>query len=158
MGNKIVSPIECVVKHVTQAKQGQYKPFQSVLFIDDTGCEIWKSFALDAPELDILKPNLRVRLIPNGSSRNGKPSHVIELLDESSSLGTATVPPISATPSIMNNHQKRQVAAYIEQMGALYRFAYGQAAHHLKGMTDDAETLQHAASELFNAAQRKFDL
>lgn len=80
--SKIITPIATTVKLITQPKQGQYGGFQSILFIDDADREIWKSFPLDAAELEVLKPGMRVRLIPNGSSRGGKPSHVIELIDE----------------------------------------------------------------------------
>jgi hypothetical protein len=152
MASKIIQPIEAVVQHITQAKQGHYGPFQSVLFIDDQGREIWKSFALDAPELDILKPGLKVRLIPNGSSRSGKDSHVIEL---------ATQPETEKPREFkgqLSDHQKREIAAYIEQMAALYRFAYGQAAQNLQGVANDPDTLKSCAATLFIAAQQKFNL
>jgi hypothetical protein len=153
--SKIITPIEAIIELVTDLKEGQYGVYKSVLFKTLDGEKIWKSFPPDSPELSILIKGARVRLIPSGKTKSGKGHHVIELLDAPSN------PPVQPNyPGVGNlsDDQKRQIAAYIEQMGALYRFAYGQAAQHMRGMTESEETLRCCASSLFIAAQRKFNL
>jgi hypothetical protein len=161
--SKIIIPVEAVIEFVTDLKEGQYGVYKSVLFKTSDGEKIWKSFPLDSEELSILSKGARVRLIPNGSTRSGKPSHVIELVDG----GAAKLDTVSNGQNSehlgkptdgLTDDQKRQIAAYIEQMGTLYRFAYGQAAQHLKGMTDEPDTLRSCAATLFIAAQRRFNL
>lgn len=160
--SKIITPIEAVIEFVTDLKEGSYGVYKSVLFKTPEGEKIWKSFPPDSEELSILTKGARVRLIPNGSTKSGKPSHVIELLERKNMQPpsvTPTTPPKPAAPQTgITDDQKREVAAYIEQMGALYRFAYGQAVQHLNGIANDPGTLHSCASTLFIAAQRKFNL
>jgi hypothetical protein len=151
--SKIITPIATTVKLITQPKQGQYGGFQSILFIDDADREIWKSFPLDAAELEVLKPGMRVRLIPNGSSRGGKPSHVIELIDELPEMNKR-----ERFNGQLSDDEKRAIARYIQQLAALYRYSYGLAAQHLEGMTQSEETLRCCADTLFKSAQQKFNL
>jgi hypothetical protein len=151
--SKIVTPIEAKIELITEPKDGQYGPYRSVLFKTPEGEKIWKSFPPDSEELSILKVGQKVRLIPSGKTKGGKDSHVIEPLDFSPT--TATPPNNSG---LLTESQKYEIAGYIEQMAALYRFAYGQAAQHLKGMTESEETLRCCASSLFISAQKKFDL
>lgn len=161
--SKIITPIEAVIEFVTDLKEGSYGVYKSVLFKTPEGEKIWKSFPLDSEELSILTKGARVRLIPNGSTKSGKPSHVIELLERHNmqqprAVTPATPPKTAASHPGITDDQKREVAAYIEQMGALYRFAYGQAAQHLQGLSIEPDTLSACAATLFISAQRKFNL
>jgi hypothetical protein len=157
--SKIVTTINAVVEHVTDLKEGQYGVYKSVLFVTPQGESIWKSFSPDSPEMNILAKGTQVRLIPNGSTKSGKPRHVIELVDSS-------LPPNAAGGQVaqekqgssLSDDQKRAIAAYIAEQTQIYRFCYGEAVRALQGMGAQEGVFQSCAYSLFSAAQRKFDL
>lgn len=140
--SKLVTPIPATVELVTGIKESQYSLYRSVLFTTATGKQVWQSFPPGSPELEALTPRTRVRLIPNGQIKNGKASHVVELIQDGERMSAET---------------KRDVASYIQEMARLYGFCYSEAQ---KELTDTAneETLRCAASSLFIAAQRRFQL
>lgn len=146
--SKLVSPVSAVVELVTPPKEGQYGPYRSVLFKSADGQKIWKSFDPDSPELEALTPRTKVRLIPNGQTRNGKPSHVVELLE------TNTQAPSTG----MSNMLKHEIASYTSEMAALYRFCYSEASRELAEYEASEETIRCMASSLFIAAQQRFQL
>ena len=144
---KVVTPIAATVEHITAPKDGQYGPYQSVLFKTGQDEKIWKSFAPDSAELTQLQKGVRVQLIPAGE-RNGKPSHQIVLAGQQAKPQSAE----------LDSEAKLQVATYVQQMSKLYAYCYEQAAFELAKFEPAEESVKCAASSLFIAAQRKFGL
>ena len=149
---RVVTPIAATVEHITAPKDGQYGPYQSVLFKTPTGEKIWKSFAPNSAELTQLQKGTTVQLIPAGE-RNDRPSHQIVVTHEGKGdceghhLGGELTP-----------DQKRAIATHVQEMAALYKFCWEQASVQLRDLAQQEESVKCAASSLFIAAQRKFGL
>jgi hypothetical protein len=152
---KVISPVFAKVETITKEKEGNYGPYRSVLFKNGDE-KIWQSFDPNAEELQLLKRGMEVQLIPHGESQSGKTQYNIVLLGSVSVPNTAPAP-VTAF-GVMSDAQKREVAAYIEQMAKMYRYSYEQAQISLTGATENPETVRAAASTLFIAAQRKFGI
>lgn len=151
---KVVSPITVTVETITKEKEGNYGPYRSVLFKNGEE-KIWQSFDPDAEELQVLKRGVQVQLVPRGESQSGKTQYNIVMLN----LAAPTTSAAIASPSqVLSDAQKREAAAYIEQMAKMYRFCFEQAQIALTGATENPVTVQAAASTLFIAAQRKFGI
>lgn len=117
---KVVNPIIATVEFITAPKEGQYGPYQSVLFKDETGEKIWKSFQPESEELKLLSMGAQVQLVPVGE-RNGKASHNIVLLDAPTTPSTA--PSVKdVVPQCWTPEEKRAIATKIEQQSELLRF------------------------------------
>jgi hypothetical protein len=71
-----------------------------------------------------------------------------------------TAPPQAApvTNSELSKEQKRAIAEYIEGRADLLKYCWTTAKVKLGDVTTDEESLRCAASTLFIAAQKKFDL
>lgn len=155
---KVVAPITAVVELITQAKQGEYGPYRSVLFLDEiTGDKIWKSFDPDSEELALLTKGARVQLIETGKTKSGKASHNIVLLERlpAPNIPAPTpTPQTAATPSLTAD-QKRAIASFGGDMIAAYKFLYSQAKHELEPLGASEETIRAAASSTLIACQRK---
>lgn len=155
---KLVQPVVATVELITAEKEGNYGPYRSVLFKDGDN-KIWQSFEPDAEELQLLKKGQKVQLVPRGESKSGKTQYNLVLLDAPSPASTAptasSTPRKTERPALLSDEQKRDTAAYIEQMAKLYRYCLEQATLSLKGATDDPDTIRAAASTLFIAAQRR---
>ena len=149
---KVVTPITATVEHITASKDGQYGPYQSVLFKTPEGEKIWKSFNPDSPELAQLQKGLSVQLIPSGE-RNGRPSHQIVIVDLQQQ-SRDQIP----TQQGLDSETKAEIAAYVQQMSKLYRFCWEQASEQLEGLAQQEESVKCAANSLFIAAGRKFGL
>lgn len=154
---KVVTPITATVEYITAIKDGQYGPYQSVLFKTQDGEKIWKSFDPDSEELAILSKGTRVQLILAGE-RNGKPSHQIVLLD--SPMIAPTIPnSLPALPSDQpvavevgwSPEQKRAIAAKVSQHADL--LAYCLQVSHQKfaqtGLVESEESVRTLATTLF---------
>lgn len=90
---KVVSPIAATVEYITAIKSGEYGDYRSVLFLDNSGEKIWKSFDPESEELALLSKGVRVQLIPITISKSGKQSHTIVLLDAPTTLNVPAVAP-----------------------------------------------------------------
>ena len=158
---KVVTAIIATVELVTAPKEGQYGPYCSVLFKDESGEKIWKSFDPDSEELTYLAKGTKVQLVPAGE-RNGKVSHNIVLL-ESAQAGQSNrnddqPPQLPPSKSGMSPELKRQIAAYIDEQSDLLRFCWITAKVKLENIATDEESFRTAASTLYLSAQRKFGL
>lgn len=165
---KVVTPITAKVVIIGKPKESTYTPgqfYHPVLFADQTypeGAEeakIWKNLSSD--EVSQLTKGDTVQLVPTGTDKNGKVSHqIVKLTPTPTTSSTAAQqhPQTNSVAPSWSEDQKREVAAYIEQVGALYRYCYTTAATQMKDMTQSEETLRCCASSLFIAAQRKFHL
>lgn len=156
--SKVVAPITAVVEFITAVKSGEYGDYQSVLFKDEQGEKIWKSFDPDSEELALLKKGMRVQLIETGKSKSGKPSHNIVLLDAPTARPVTAAPVPNPAPSIqqqiVTKEVKRAIAQDIETSAKLYRYCYETAQVQMEGLIDDPVLLKDIASTLFIQALR----
>lgn len=149
-------------------KQGQYGEYQSVLF-EGPGLpegKIWR--AMDPDQAQQFYRGQQVFLVPT-TNKNGKPSWDIEILDQQqpapqtqqqpAPMATAptTAPTAGPAPTIPDD-RKRAIAQYLQDLAALYAYSYSTAKHQLEPHEAPAEAVQAAASTLFIAASRKFNL
>lgn len=145
---KVVAPITAVVEFITGVKSGQYGDYCSVLFKDEQGEKIWKSFDPDSEELALLTKGARVQLIETGKSKSGKASHNIVLLDAPTRPASPPSPAVTAAP-VVTKEVKRAIAADIETSAQLYRFCFEQAALQMEGLIDDPALLKDIATTLY---------
>lgn len=72
---KVVAPINARVEVIGKVKQGEYGPYRSVLFIDESQLEgsqagkLWKSFNDDDQTVSQLSKRSRVQLVPAGKDK-----------------------------------------------------------------------------------------
>ena len=127
-------------------KDGQYGPYQSVLFEGDRLPEgkVWRS--MEPEQAAQFTRGQAVYLVPT-KNKQGKDSWDIELME-----GGAAPSPV-ATPAVP---QAQEIGQYLDKMAALYAACYRRAATNLDGAPDAA--IQAAASTVFISAQRKFGL
>ena len=131
---KVVSPIRAKVEVIGKLKEGDFGPYRSVLFLDQSQPEasetakIWK--ALSDEETKPLRKGVMVQLVPAGDDKNGKPKHNIVLLE------TPTTPPVTQAkqtappaipqrpeaPPLWTDDQKRQLSAAVCDHTDLFRF------------------------------------
>ncbi|PZO16883.1 MAG: hypothetical protein DCF25_11860 [Leptolyngbya foveolarum] len=176
------APINAVVAHITQETQGEYGPYQSVLFesAELKYGKLWR--ALKPQEAQSLHKGQAVALTPvikkskeSGNiclpttpaqpqsakpqtqrptppSQPAKPAAVQPA--QSSQLGRlAQTPPPPAQPASEN--RREQIAAYVDSMGDLYAHCLQVAQQKLEAGTY-SETIRCMASSLFISAQRRF--
>ncbi len=156
---KVVAPIIATVEIIGKPKPSTYQEgafYYSTLFLDESKsgdeAKIWKS--LSEEEVQQLRKGVRVQLVPAGKDRQGKDKHNIVLLDAPAAPQTA--PAAQADPYRLTDDQKRDVAAYVSQMGDLLNYCRTVAQQKLGNV--DEETIRTSTSTLFIAAQRKFGL
>lgn len=149
--------ITATVAAIAVLREGQYGPYQSVLFespalqpgmpaVKEPG-KLWKS--MSPSDAGQLAKGMTVYLKP--TRRNGSDTWDIE------------VPTVPTTPQQeptgyqpLTPDLKRAIAAYVGDMAALYSFCRQQAIEAIPGAPDEA--IQACASSLFIATQRKFNL
>lgn len=163
---KVVAPIFATVETIGKAKPSTYQEgefYYPVLFLDESkegeAAKIWKSLSED--EASQLRKGARVQLVPAGSTKNGQAKHNIVILDAPAAAPrpiAPTTPPAQqqGDPYRMSDDQKRDVAAYVSQMGDLLSYCRMVAQQKLGEV--DEETIRASTSTLFIAAQRKFQL
>ncbi|WP_088895010.1 hypothetical protein [Leptolyngbya ohadii] len=162
---KVVAPIVAVVEIVGKPKPSAYHEgefYYPTLFLDQSKegdeAKIWKS--LTEEEASQLRKGARVQLVPAGSTKNGQAKHNIVLLDApavaSRPIAPTTAPAQQTDPYRMSDDQKRDVAAYVSQMGDLLAYCRNVAQQKLGDVEE--ETIRTSTASLFIAAQRKFNL
>ncbi len=110
---KVVTPITARVEVIGKLKEGNYGPYRSCLFVDQSQPEgseeskIWKSLT-DEESAPLVKGAI-VQLVPAGKDKSGNDKHNIVLLDSP----TTPPPPAAqtATPRLTND-QKRAIATF----------------------------------------------
>lgn len=138
--------IPATVAGFGKLKDGQYGPYQSVLFEGDRlpDGKVWRS--MEPEQAKQFRRGQRVHLVPT-KNKQGRDSWDIELMD--------TAPPaaIAAAPAAA---QGQEIGEYADRMAALYAACYRRASRTMDGAPDAA--IQAAASSVFIACQRKFNL
>ena len=151
--------ILATVAAIGSPKQGEYGPYQSVLFEAPQLPEgkVWRS--MEPEQAQQFTRGQQAYLVPTTNKR-GKPSWDIELLaDTTPQAQPVAVAPV-ATPAAappageLTPDQKRAIAAYIETRAPLLRFCHQQASAAMSGCSDAA--IAAGAAALFEAACRRF--
>lgn len=72
----------------------------------------------------------------------------------------ATAPPASQPSAVqsLEGASKTEIAQYVTNMAALYSYCYGEAVKHLAQHEPPEHAIRGAASSLFIAAQKHFNL
>lgn len=157
---KVVTPVTAIVEFITKEKAGEFGPYRSVLFLDESksgdDAKIWKSFDPDSEELALLTKGARVQLIESGKTKSGKLSHNIVLLDSPPAPTVAPVPTMPpANTASLTPEEKRAIATFGTDIIKAYAFLYGEAQRALEPLGASEETIRAAASSALIACQRK---
>ena len=97
---------------------------------------------------------MKVRLWP--VRREGRDTYEVELMSKGTDTGNT--PDLSPTHEPMTAAEKRQAAAYCDDILALYTYAYKQAKQLLEPMGATEPTIHAAASGAAISTQRRFGL
>ena len=149
-----------VVGFIGNFKPSKFKEneeYASVLF-ESPGLpegRIWKN--LKPGEVALLRKGMRVQLVE--TNRGGRDTWDVVL--EPTPIATiapvkATAPIALATEPTIDKGTKKEIAAYVSDMGDLYTFCYRTALDKLPEAPEPAK--QAMASSLFIATQRRFNL
>ena len=145
-------------------KDGQYGPYQSVLFEGDRLPEgkVWRS--MEPEQAKQFVRGQAVYLVPT-TNKQGKPSWDIELMgDTTPQTQPVAVAPIAPRPAPaaapaagdLTPEQKRAIAAYITARAPLLTYCYQQASAAIPDGSEVA--IATGAAALFEQACRKFSL
>ena len=171
--------IKAAVAHIMQVKEGDYGPYQSVLFEGEglPDGKLWR--ALNPGEAQQLCKGQAVELTPT-RTKSGKASWSIRPLSapaqpqptvpqmrspqaqpvqtaerSSQAQAQSAIKQKPAKPPAED--RKQQIAAYINSMGDLYAHCL-QVAQAKIGSDNDSETVRCMASSLYISADRRFGL
>lgn len=148
--------ISAKVEAFGKVKEGDYGPYQSVLFQGQglPDGKLWRTFKPN--EAKSFTKGQQVYLIP--ARRNNKDTWDVELVD-TPVPSTPTHAPIQpqSTGQWLSDDQKRDIGRYVDGMGDLYAFCL-QTAQKKAPKGSDSETIRCMASSLFIAAEKRFGL
>ena len=132
--------------------------YRPVLFLLPDGSQRWKSYNEGSPELDWLRKGQTYQatlsgedltiIQPEGTTAPMAPQH------QPAPMAPAPAGPAPTIP----DDRKRAIAAYVGDLAPLYAYCYSQAKHQLEPHEAPLDAVQAAASTLFIAASRKFNL
>lgn len=145
------------VEFITATKEGDYGPYRSVLFkrtdLEGDPAKVWRS--MDPEDAEQFSKGQRVNLIPTTNKR-GKPSWDIELLDQQTTTTPTPVAPTTDSTPQLTAGKKQAIAEYVSQQGDLLAYCWRVVEEKLAGKSEESHRC--AASSLYIAAQRKFNL
>lgn len=172
------APINAVVAHIMQEKQGEYGSYQSVLFEspDLQDGKLWR--AMNPGEAQQLHKGQSVELTPTKTSK-GKDGWNIRPLDEPTQSQQAIPTPRpqnpttqpqstgllvqqsqlsepSASPTIAD--KREQIESYAFSMANLHAVCYQAAEQAYAGQNAPDEVIRAATSSVFIATERRFRL
>jgi hypothetical protein len=136
-------------------KDGQYGPYQSVLFEGDRLPEgkVWRS--MEPEQAKQFTKGQAVHLVPT-KNKQGRDSWDIELLGDTTPIAPRPAPADAPPSGDLSPEQKRAIAAYITARAPLLTYCYQQAS---AAMPDGSEVaIAAGAAALFQAACKKFDI
>lgn len=149
--------ILATVEFITSTKEGDYGPYRSVLFkrhdLEGDAAKVWRS--MDPEDAEQFTKGQQVHLVPTTNKR-GKPSWDIELLEQPAATSPPTQPNPKPATGELSKAQKQAIAAYIEGQADLLAFCWTTAEAKLPDKSEESHRC--AASSLYIAASRKFDL
>ena len=135
-------------------KEGQFGPYQSVLFESPSlpDGKVWR--AMEPDQAQQFSRGHVVALVPT-TNKMGKPSFDIEILDAPATVAP-TAPTAAPSPQgTIPNDKKPQIAAYATDLAKLYGYGYQQAKEALEPHGAPSEAIQACASSVFIATTRK---
>ena len=158
-------PINAVVAHIMAEKQGEYGPYQSVLFEspDLANGKLWR--ALKPAEAQQLSKGQAVALTPT-TTQQGKESWNIRILNAASTPQPTNTKPapetqMPAQPSHQpqtGQNRREQIERFIFSMASLHAVCYQAAEQAYSGQNVPDEVVRAATSSLFISAERRFRL
>ena len=132
--------------------------YRPVLFALPDGSQRWKSYNEGSPELDWLRKGETYQATLTGDDLT-----IIQPQDAPTAPQAQQQPapmapaPAGPAPTIPDD-RKRQIAQYLQDLAALYAYSYSTAKHQLEPHDAPLDAVQAAASTLFIAASRMFNL
>jgi hypothetical protein len=139
-------------------KEGQWGPYQSVLFESPQLPEgkIWRS--MEPEQAKTFQRGQQAYLVPT-TNKQGAPSWDIELIDSPAPSNVLPMPPRQQQPAAQprQGHSREEIEAYVGKCARLFRVCYDQAEQTLPA-TCGGEDVRAVASTLFIQAARKFNL
>lgn len=164
-------PISAVVAHIMAEKQGEYGPYQSVLFESPNLADgkLWR--AMKPAEAQQLSRGQAVELTPT-KTKKGKDSWNIRILNalpkssvpqvpQPSNTRTTPEPQRPAQPSYQEQttqNRREQIEQFIFSMASLHAVCYQAAEQAYSGQDVPDEVVRAATSSLFISAERRFRL
>ncbi len=136
---------------VGRPKPSKYegKPdYRPCLFVLPDGSQRWKSYNEGSPELDWLQRGQTYQATLTGDD--------LTIIQPTDAPAPPTAP--TATGGTIPDSKKPQIAAYATDMAKLYAYCYSQAKATMEPHEAPLEAVQAAASSVFIAASRKFNL
>ncbi len=158
MPTATLTTITCETIGRPKASRYEGKPdYRPVLFVLPDGSQRWKSYNEGSPELEWLSKGQTYQATLAGDDLT-----IIQpqVQPPAPAPAPATMAPTAApgpAPTIPDD-RKRQIAQYIQDLSAMYAYAYSTAKHQLEPHDAPPDAIQAAASTVFIAASRKFNL
>ena len=172
------APINAVVAYIMQEKQGEYGPYQSVLFEspDLKDGKLWR--AMNPSEAQQLHKGQAVELIPT-KTKKGKDGWNIRPLAEPAQPQQAVPTPRLQNPttqpqstgllaqqgqppelptSPIATERREQIESYVFSMANLHAVCYQAAEQAYSGQNAPDEVIRAATSSVFIATERRFRL
>lgn len=173
------APISAVVAHIMQEKQGEYGPYQSVLFEspDLKDGKLWR--AMNPSEAQQLHKGQSVELTPTKTSKGKDGWNIRPLSDDPVKPQQATPVPQAQKPTPQpqsadlsaQHHQhselstspivaekREQIESYVFSMASLHAVCYQAAEQAYSGQNAPDEVIRAATSSVFIATERRFRL
>ena len=143
--------LEAIGKPKASKYEGK-PPYRPCLFVLPDGTQKWKSYNEGAPELDWL---LKGGTYQAAIAADGE---MTLLQPGDTPLQPPPQPAAAAGGPTIPDDRKREIASYISDLAPLYGYCYQQATQQLEPHGARAEAIEAAASALFDAACRRFQL
>lgn len=173
------APINAVVAHIMKKKQGEYGPYQSVLFESPElkDGKLWR--AMNPGEAQQLHKGQAVELTPTKTSKGKDGWNIRPLLDEpvkpqqaapvpqtqkptpqpqSTNLPAQQHQPSDLSASLTVAEKREQIESYAFSMANLHAVCYQAAEQAYSGQNAPDEVIRAATSSVFIATERRFRL
>ncbi|MEL6555999.1 MAG: hypothetical protein AAFQ63_21445 [Cyanobacteria bacterium J06621_11] len=162
-------PINAIVAHIMQEKQGEYGLYQSVLFESSAlkNGKLW--WALKPAEVQQLRKGQAVELTPT-KTRKGKDSWNIRPLDNAAIYSSQQTQPSNTPKSELgvqaaaeaslqsSENRRKQIEEFVFSMAGLHAVCYQAAEQAYSGQNAPDDVIRAATSSLFIVAERRFRL
>jgi len=142
--------LETIGRPKTSKFEGKpdYRP---CLFKLPDGSQKWKSYAVDAEELNWLTRGETYQAVVSGDDFN-----IIQPAGAVATAAPTPAPEHSAPGATIPTDQKRAIATYVQEQSKLFGYCYQQAQAELPDLSE--ESWRAIAETLFSQAVQKFEL
>lgn len=145
--------VTATLETIGRPKQSRYegKPdYRPCLFKLPDGSQKWKSYSIDAEELNWLTRGETYQAVISGDDFN-----IIQPTG-AAPVTTAPAPAPQTTAPTIAPDQKRAIAQYIQEQSKLFGYCYQQAQSELPDLSEESH--RAIAEMLYLQAARKFQL